>query len=331
MPLVEARGLVKDFPVRRGLLRRSAATLRAVDHVDLSIEKGECVALVGESGSGKTTLARCLIRLVEPSAGSVLFRGEEIFALSAPDLRRHRRDFQIVFQDPYSSLNPRMTVGRTLSEPLEVHGLVPRAARGDRVRELLDMVGLPASAADRYPHEFSGGQRQRIGIARALATEPALLIADEPVSALDVSVQAQIINLLMRLRDQLGLTLLVIAHDLGVVRRMADRVAVMYLGRLVEEAPNDRLFTAPQHPYTMSLLSAVPGRRPGERGRRILLAGELPSPSNPPSGCAFHPRCPIARPRCAAERPRLELIEGRHAAACFHAGEPIVNRSAGSV
>ena len=224
MPLVEANGIVKEFPIQRGLLRRSTGSLKAVDDVDLRIEKGECLALVGESGSGKTTLARCLIRLIEPSAGEVLFRGENLFDCSARDLRRKRRDFQIVFQDPYSSLNPRMRVGKILSEPLEVHELVPRAERPARVGELLEMVGLPATAASRFPHEFSGGQRQRIGIARALATEPALLIADEPVSALDVSVQAQIINLLMSLQARLGLTLLVIAHDLGVVRRMADRV-----------------------------------------------------------------------------------------------------------
>ncbi len=323
MPLVEARGLTKEFPVRRGLLRRTTATLRAVDDVDLVIEKGECVALVGESGSGKTTLARCLIRLVEPTAGSVTFRGRDLFDLSGSALREQRRDFQIVFQDPYSSLNPRMKVGRTIAEPLEVHDIVPRAARADRVRELLEMVGLPASAAGRYPHEFSGGQRQRIGIARALATEPALLIADEPVSALDVSVQAQIINLLMRLRETLGLTLLVIAHDLGVVRRMADRVLVMYLGRLVEEAPNEMLFTSPLHPYTTSLLSAVPGGRPGERSQRISLEGELPSPSDPPTGCGFHPRCPIARERCSEETPDLEEVAPGRLAACFHPGEPI--------
>lgn len=327
MPLVEARGIVKEFPIRRGLLRRSTGSLRAVDEVDLTVEKGECLALVGESGSGKTTLARCLIRLMEPSAGEVLFRGESLFDLDGPSLRRRRRDFQIVFQDPYSSLNPRMKVGRILSEPLEVHALVPRSGRRERVNELLAMVGLPPSAADHYPHQFSGGQRQRVGIARALATEPALLIADEPVSALDVSVQAQIINLLMHLREQLGLTLLVIAHDLGVVRRVADRVAVMYLGRLVELAPNERLFSQPQHPYTVSLLSAVPGGTPGRRGDRIVLRGELPSPSDPPSGCSFHPRCPIAEERCSAEEPELTEITPNHFGACFYPGRPIAKRT----
>ena len=327
MPLVEARGIVKEFPVRRGLLQRSTGTLKAVDGVDLRIEEGECLAIVGESGSGKTTLARCLVRLVEPSAGEVRFRGESLYDLDAATLRRRRRDFQIVFQDPYGSLNPRMRVGAILAEPLQVHGLVPRAGRRRRVEELLEMVGLPAAAADRYPHEFSGGQRQRIGIARALATEPALLIADEPVSALDVSVQAQIINLLMDLRERLGLTLLVIAHDLGVVRRVADRVAVMYLGRLVELAANRQLFSRPQHPYTASLLSAVPSRDPGARGRRIVLGGELPSPSDPPAGCAFHPRCPIARPRCGDEVPALEEIDDGHRAACFYPGEPLTTEA----
>ena len=316
MPLVEARGIVKEFPVRRGLLQRSTGTLKAVDGVDLRIEEGECLAIVGESGSGKTTLARCLVRLVEPSAGEVRFRGESLYDLDAATLRRRRRDFQIVFQDPSGSLNPRMRVGPILAEPLQAHGLAPRPARG-----------LPAAAADRYPHEFSGGQRQRIGIARALATEPALLIADEPVSALDVSVQAQIINLLMDLRERLGLTLLVIAHDLGVVRRVADRVAVMYLGRLVELAANRQLFSRPQHPYTASLLSAVPSRDPGARGRRIVLGGELPSPSDPPAGCAFHPRCPIARPRCGDEVPALEEIDDGHRAACFYPGEPLTTEA----
>ena len=322
MPLVEIQGLVKEFPVRRGLLQKTVANLRAVDGVDLTIEKGECVALVGESGSGKTTLARCLIQLIEPTAGAVLFRGEDLTTLDGSNLRRRRRDFQMVFQDPYGSLNPRMKVGTILSEPLEVHNLVAKSDRRARVEELLDLVGLPADAADRYPHEFSGGQRQRIGIARALATEPALLIADEPVSALDVSVQAKVINLLMELRRKLDLTVLVIAHDLGVVRRVADRVAVMYLGRIVELADNEALFSQPQHPYTRSLLSAVPRVRPG-REQRIVLQGELPSPSDPPGGCTFHPRCPIVEERCRLEEPPLEQIGDGHLTACYLPGKPL--------
>jgi len=324
MSLVEVRGLAKEFPVRRGLLRRSAGTLKAVDGVDLEIEQGECLALVGESGSGKTTLGRCLLRLIRPTRGSITFQGRDLLALKGSNLRAARRDFQMVFQDPYGSLNPRMKIGRILSEPLEVHAIVPREQRRARVEELLDLVGLPASSADKYPHEFSGGQRQRIGIARALATEPALLVADEPVSALDVSVQGQIINLLMSLRRKLDLTLLFIAHDLGVVRRVADRVAVMYLGRIVETATNEDLFAHPQHPYTVSLLSAVPVPDPTRRSQRIVLAGELPSPVDPPSGCAFHPRCPIADDRCRTETPRLLAVGGSGTkVACHKAGEMV--------
>jgi oligopeptide/dipeptide ABC transporter ATP-binding protein len=322
MPLVEARGLAKEFPVRRGLLRRNAGTLKAVDGIDLEIEQGECLALVGESGSGKTTVGRCLLRLIRPTRGSITFKGKDLLALEGSNLRAARRDFQMVFQDPYGSLNPRMRIGRILSEPLQVHDLVPRAERSARVEELLDLVGLPASAADKFPHEFSGGQRQRIGIARALATEPALLVADEPVSALDVSVQGQIINLLMSLRRRLDLTMLFIAHDLGVVRRIADRVAVMYLGRIVELAPNIELFERPQHPYTVSLLSAVPVPDPARRSQRIVLEGELPSPVDPPSGCAFHPRCPIAEDRCGVETPELHAIGDSGAqVACHKPGE----------
>ena len=322
MPLVEARGLAKEFPVRRGLLRRNAGTLKAVDGIDLKIEQGECLALVGESGSGKTTVGRCLLRLIQPTHGSITFKGQDLLALEGVNLRAARRDFQMVFQDPYGSLNPRMRIGRILSEPLEVHNLVPKAGRRPRVEELLELVGLPTSAADKFPHEFSGGQRQRIGIARALATEPALLVADEPVSALDVSVQGQIINLLMSLRRRLDLTLLFIAHDLGVVRRVADRVAVMYLGRIVELAPNIELFERPQHPYTVSLLSAVPVPDPARRSQRIVLEGELPSPVDPPSGCAFHPRCPIAEDRCRTETPELRGIgDSGVQVACHKPGE----------
>ena len=304
--ILEVEGLSKEFPVRRGLLLREQGSVKAVDRVSLTLEEGECFALVGESGSGKTTLARSIIRLIEPTSGSVRFRGRDLLDLKARDLRRRRRDFQMIFQDPYGSLNPRMTVRKILAEPIEVHRLVAKADMPARLKELLALVGLSEDALDRYPHEFSGGQRQRIGIARALATEPSLLLADEPVSALDVSVRAQIINLLVGLQRRLGLTLLFIAHDLAVVEQVADRVGVMYFGRLVEVGKTREIFGSPRHPYTVSLLSAVPVPDPVSGRERILLPGEPPSPTDPPPGCAFHPRCPIARDRCAADEPALE-------------------------
>ena len=319
--LLEVRGLSKSFPERRGVLQRTVGHLRAVDRVDLDLAGGESFALVGESGSGKTTLARCVTRLIEPDAGSVRLDGEDLLALSGGELRRRRRRFQMIFQDPYGSLNPRMRVEKILAEPLEVHRLAPRSGRRARVEELLDLVGLPPAAADRYPHEFSGGQRQRIGIARALATRPDLLIADEPVSALDVSVQAQIINLLARLQQRFGLTLLVIAHDLALVEQLADRVGVLYLGSLVETAPTADLYRRPLHPYTVSLLSAVPVPVPARRRERIVLPGEPPSPLSPPPGCRFHPRCPIARERCARDEPALVEIEPGRQVACHFPGE----------
>ena len=319
MALLEARAVRKEFAVRRGLLQRRSGTVRAVDGVDLEVEAGECLALVGESGSGKTTLGRCLIRLIEPSAGEVRFEGEDLLKLAPRELRTRRRRFQMVFQDPYGSLNPRMRIGRALAEPLEVHGLLTDRRR--QVAGLLDMVGLPAEAAGRYPHQFSGGQRQRIGIARALATQPRLVIADEPVSALDVSVRAQIVNLLARLQSELGLAMLFIAHDLALVEQIADRVAVMYLGRVVETAPRGRLFAQPQHPYTVSLLSAVPVPDPGRLRTRIVLAGEPASPLAPPPGCPFHPRCPIAQARCAHEVPPLAEVAPGHFAACHFPGQ----------
>ncbi|MEZ5331277.1 MAG: ATP-binding cassette domain-containing protein [Thermoanaerobaculia bacterium] len=276
---------------------------------------------MGESGSGKTTIGRCIVRLLEPSSGAVLFDGVDLAALSAHELRRRRRDFQLVFQDPYGSLDPRMRVRSILAEPLEVHGLGDRAWRRRRVDELLDLVGLPASAAQRYPHEFSGGQRQRIGIARALATEPRLLVADEPVSALDVSVRAQILNLLARLQEKLGLTLLLIAHDLALVEQIADRVGVLYLGRLVEVGPTASLFADPQHPYTAGLLASVPVADPTRGGAHPVLAGEVASALSPPAGCAFHPRCPVARPRCAEQTPALDAVGSDRRAACFYPGE----------
>ena len=321
-PLLEIEGLRKEFPVRRGLLGRSLGTVRAVDGVDLAVRRGECLALVGESGSGKTTVARCALRLVEPTAGSVRFDGEDLLALPPRELRRRRRRFQMVFQDPYGSLNPRQRVGSAVGEPLEVHEpSLDRAARAERVRELLGTVGLPPEMTGRWPHELSGGQRQRVGIARALAAGPELLVADEPVTALDVSIRGQILGLLEDLRERLGLSLLLIAHDLAAVERLADRVAVMYLGRVVELAPRAELFGRPLHPYTVSLLSAVPRPEPGRRRSRIVLGGEPPSPLSPPPGCPFHPRCPIARPRCAEETPPLAEIEGGHFAACFYSGE----------
>ncbi len=329
-PILEIAELEKAFAVRRGVLMRRSGTLTAVDGVSLSIEQGECFALVGESGSGKTTLARCILRLHEPTAGSVRFRGEELLTLPPRELRRRRRHFQMIFQDPYGSLNPRMTVARILAEPIEVHRLLPRAELPRRLRELLELVGLPENALERYPHEFSGGQRQRIGIARALATEPSLVLADEPVSALDVSVRAQIINLLVDLQRRLGLTLLFIAHDLSVVEQIADRVGVMYLGKLVEVGPTEQVFRHPRHPYTASLLSAVPVPDPHTGRERILLPGEPPSPLAPPPGCRFHPRCPIARPRCSTEVPALEAGGGEWPAACHFPDELRPTRPGGS-
>jgi oligopeptide/dipeptide ABC transporter ATP-binding protein len=320
-PLLEARGLVKHFPVRRGLLQRAHTWVRAVDGVDIAVAAGESLALVGESGSGKTTLGRCLIRLIEPSAGALRFRDEDLLALSGRDLRARRRHFQMVFQDPYSSLNPRLRIGDMLAEPLLVHRLADRRQRPARVAQLLAEVGLPASVAERYPHEFWGGQRQRLGIARALATEPELLVADEPVSALDVSVRAQIVNLLADLRRRRGLALLFIGHDLAVVEQLADRVAVLYLGQIVELAPRAALFGRPAHPYTVSLLSAVPVPDPGRARQRLVLPGEMPSPTAPPSGCRFHPRCPIARPVCGVEVPPLREAAAGHHVACHFAWE----------
>jgi oligopeptide/dipeptide ABC transporter ATP-binding protein len=319
--LLEVRDLRKYYPVRRGLLQRVTGQVKALDGVSLEITQGECFALVGESGSGKTTFGRCVLRLEEPTAGIVRFQGEDLLALPPAELRQRRRHFQIVFQDPYGSLNPRMRVHSILSEPLEVHKTVPETERAERVEELLTLVGLTKDAGRRFPHEFSGGQRQRIGIARALAPEPSLLVADEPVSALDVSVRAQIINLLVDLQARFGLTMIFIAHDLAVVEQTADRVGVMYLGRIVELGATRDIFAAPQHPYTVSLLSAVPVADPTRRRDRILLAGEPPSPLSPPPGCHFHPRCPIAKDRCREEEPALTESEDGRQVACHYPGE----------
>jgi peptide/nickel transport system ATP-binding protein len=312
--ILEARGLVKHFPTGGGLLR-PRGTVRAVDGVSLAVTAGETYAIVGESGCGKSTLARLLARLLVPTAGALRFDGAPVE--DAAGIARLRRGVGFVFQDPFSSLNPRMTVGRLVGEPLEVHAPeLGRAARRDRVAELLAQVGLRPDHADRYPHEFSGGQRQRVGIARALATDPRILIGDEPVSALDVSVQAQVVNLLSDLGRDLGLTLILIAHDLAVIRHMSDRVAVMYLGRIVEEAPTDALFAAPRHPYTRALMRAVPDPdRPGAASK-ARIEGEMPSASAPPPGCAFHPRCPHVRDRCRVEAPALAPDGAGHATAC---------------
>lgn len=320
--LLELAGLAKEYPVRRGLLRRLQGTVRAVDHVDLELRRGECLAVVGESGSGKTTLGRCAIRLIEPTAGRIVFDGEDLLALHGAALRRRRRRFQMVFQDPYDSLDPRQRVGAAVAEPLAIHTALDRAGRSRRAGELLELVGLAPELGDRYPHELSGGQRQRVGIARALAAEPDLLVADEPVSSLDVTVRGAVLDLLAGLRERLGLTLLLISHDLAAVGRLADRVAVMYLGRIVEIGRRDDVLLRPLHPYTVSLLSAVPRPEPGRRRSRIVLPGDPPSPLEPPPGCPFHPRCPVARPRCTTDRPELDTAgEGEHRAACFYPGD----------
>jgi oligopeptide transport system ATP-binding protein len=317
--LLEVRDLVKHYAVSSGFLGRQVGLVRAVDGVSFAIRRGETLGLVGESGCGKTTTGRCILQLERPTSGSVRFEGQELTTLAPSALRAVRRRIQVIFQDPYSSLNPRMTVSQIVGEPLLVHRLVPDAgAQAARVQELLRQVGLLPQHGRRYPHELSGGQRQRVGIARALALEPSLIICDEPVSALDVSIQAQIINLLEDLRRELGLTYLFVAHDLSVVRHISDRVAVMYLGRIVEIADRQALYEAPRHPYTKALLSAVPIPDPlvEAQRERVVLAGEVPSPLHPPSGCAFHPRCPIAVEECHRIRPDLRDLGAGHQAAC---------------
>lgn len=320
-PLVEVRNLVKEFPLRAGVLRRRTGAIQAVSGVSFQIRAGETLGLVGESGSGKSTTGRMLLHLEPPTSGDVCVQGRSLSGMDAESLRRARREMQMIFQDPYASLNPRHTVGRIVREPLEIHGVGAPRDRDDRVRELLARVGLEASHADRYPHEFSGGQRQRVGIARALATEPRLVVADEPISALDVSIQAQIVNLLAELREELGLAYLFIAHDLAMVRHLCDRVAVMMLGKIVETGPRDALFGTPLHPYTRGLLAAVPRPDPSVRaGTRPPVEGELPDPANPPAGCRFHTRCPFATDRCRTEEPALRALPGAgdpdHLVAC---------------
>lgn len=314
--LLDVRGLRTWFPVKKGLLSRTVGQVKAVDGVTFFVRRGETLGLVGESGSGKTTTGRTLLRLIEPTGGSAVFDGKPIFDLDAEELRKLRRRAQIVFQDPYGSLNPRMTVGETLMEVLRVHGLARGDAARRRIRELLETVGLLPSHAARYPHEFSGGQRQRIGIARALSVEPDFIVCDEPVSALDVSVQAQVLNLLEELQSKLGLAYLFIAHDLSVVEHVSDRIAVMYLGRIVEYADKRTLFTKPRHPYTEALLSAVPVPDPSIKRNKVVLQGDVPSPMNPPSGCHFHTRCPIAQERCKIESPVLRDVGGGQKVSC---------------
>ena len=316
MALLEVENLVKQFASDRNLFGRPTAFVKAVDGVSFRVDAGETLALVGESGCGKSTVSRLALRLIEPDAGRIRFEGRDLLALDANELRAFRRQAQIIFQDPYASLNPRMTVGQILSEPLALHNLVPQAGRRARVEEILTLVGLEPRFARRYPHEFSGGQRQRIAIARALAVEPKLIICDEPVSALDVSIRSQILNLLRDLQQRLGLSYIFVSHDLAVVKHIADRVAVMNLGSIVETAETQALFAAPRHPYSRALLSAIPVPRPRAKRSRMLLQGEMPSALNPPNGCRFHTRCPFAIDRCRIEAPQLIADASGHATAC---------------
>ena len=319
--ILDVRDLKMYFPVTSGIImQRTVAHIKAVDGISFQVKRGETFGLVGESGCGKTTTGRCILQLYKPTAGQIIFDGEELSTLSTRQMRAKRREMQVIFQDPYSSLNPRMTAGNIIGEPLIVHSLVANKAEyRERVAELLQNVGLNPYMADRFPHEFSGGQRQRIGVARALSVSPKFIVADEPVSALDVSIQAQIINLLEELQEQFGLTFLFIAHDLSVVRHISDRVGVMYLGHLVELADRNEIYVNPLHPYTKALLSAVPIPDPvlDAQRERVLLTGEVPSPLNPPSGCVFHPRCPIAIDDCSANIPELREVEPRHWASCL--------------
>ncbi|MGC4082535.1 MAG: dipeptide ABC transporter ATP-binding protein [Vicinamibacterales bacterium] len=328
LPLLEVRDLTKHFPIRKGLFSRVVGHVKALDGISFDVHAGEVLGLVGESGCGKTTAGRCILQLIEPTRGSVRFEGEELVGLTRRQMRPLRRRMQIVFQDPYSSLNPRLTIGSILREALTTHALAKGRAADERVAELLVKVGLSPTHAARYPHEFSGGQRQRIGIARALAVEPRLIVADEPVSALDVSIQAQVVNLLRDLQRELQLTYIFVAHDLSVVKHISDRVAVMYLGTIVELAGSAALYRQPRHPYTVSLLSAIPIPDPDRRRNRIVLQGDVPSPANPPAGCRFHTRCYMSQAICSHEVPLLREVAPGHWSAC-HFAETVAPREEG--
>ena len=316
--LVRVDNLVKYYPVKGGILRREVAQVKAVDNVSFTINKGETLGLVGESGCGKTTVGHTMLQLLPHTSGSVTFQGKDVLSMRGADLKEMRRKMQIVFQDPYASLDPRLPVGQSIAEGLQIHGMGNAQERSTMVLESLRRVGLQNFHANRYPHEFSGGQRQRIGIARALALNPEFIVLDEPVSALDVSIQAQVLNILKDLQKELGLTYLFVAHNLAVVEHISDRVAVMYLGKIAEMAPSDELFANPQHPYPQALMSAIPIPKPNRKRERIILEGDVPSPLNPPSGCRFHPRCPIAESICSQEEPQLKELDGHpgHQVSC---------------
>lgn len=320
MNILEVSGIKKYFPIKKGLLLRVVGQVKAVDDVSFNVKEGETLGLVGESGCGKSTLGRTLIRLYEPTAGQIQFKNKDFLKTSGENLRKMRKEMQMIFQDPYASLDPRMTVGQILSQPFEIHGLLGSKERHEKVKELLEIVGLKAAHTNRYPHEFSGGQRQRICIARAIALNPQLIIADEPVSALDVSVQAQILNLMKDLQERLNLTYVFISHDLSVIEHLCDRIAVMYLGKIVEIAPRDELFANPQHPYTQALIAAIPRVGAGKKKMKKSLGGEVPSPINPPPGCPFHPRCPMKMDICSQSLPKLKnynLKTQEHQTACW--------------